>query len=95
MENAEEQITQKLDPVMKEGQRLEADLQEKIGQAPEGQMSISIRRILRLPLQESQSESGIFSKSESSLKRNWKRLKVIFKASTNVILNGWIWINSR
>ncbi len=30
--SAEEQITQKLDPVMKEGQRLEADLQEKSGQ---------------------------------------------------------------
>ncbi len=30
--SAEEQITQKFDPVMKEGQRLEADLQEKSGQ---------------------------------------------------------------
>ncbi|MHC1770198.1 MAG: DNA-directed RNA polymerase subunit beta' [Flexilinea sp.] len=43
--SAEEQITQKLDPVMKEGQRLEADLQEKTGQILKTDLNFSLANL--------------------------------------------------
>ncbi|GAP40844.1 DNA-directed RNA polymerase, beta' subunit, predominant form [Flexilinea flocculi] len=78
MENAEEQITQKLDPVMKEGQRLEADLQEKIGQTLKADVYFNSANIKIAAAGESVGNQHI-SKIQKAVKEKLETIESDFK----------------